>query len=310
MRQALFAVCAFGTLICAANAAEAGWVKGPEKSFSAQSVKIDGMVGTLDVQVAPGPAKVRVSGAGDRVAHVHITADGGQLTITDDEHFSGRSGWKWVISLFSDKKHSKVKTLQVHVVMPEKAPLDVADFIGDATVGSTHGPVDFEAAGSGKVKIGNIASANLHLAGSGHMTVGTISGPLSIEVAGSGKLKTGDAQSLHSEIAGSGVVTVGNIRDGLHSEIAGSGDLSATSVHGGVHLEIAGSGDVKIAGGEADPFHVEVMGSGDVHFNGIAHNPNVEAMGSGKVWVKAVKGPVDSDAGKHLIIGSQGDSRN
>lgn len=293
-------------LIGAASAADGNWVKGTEKAYPAQSVKIDGMVGTLDVRIAPGPAKVQLSGDAKRVMGVRIKTENGQLTVTDDEHLSGRNGWDWLASLFSGKKNSKVENLQVHIVMPDKSPLYVSGFIGNATVASTHGPVDFESAGSGHVKIGNVSKADLHLAGSGAMQVGTVSGPVSLEVAGSGKVGIGDMQSLHSEIAGSGDVHAGKIAGGLHSEIAGSGNLVAASVYGGVHLEIAGSGNVKIAGGEADPFHVEVMGSGDVDFGGIAHNPSVDAMGSGKVRVKAVKGHVDRDAAKHLIIGSQG----
>lgn len=305
MKPFLSVLFAAGLMTPAVFAADGSWVTPPEKSYAARNVHVDDVFATLLVDVKPvSKVSVQISGEAARVQTVKVDAQNNVLTISGVDESRKHSVWDWR-KWFDFHKHggAAVDKLKIHIVVPDKTPLEIADFAGNAKIGSTHGAFRFETSGSGNAVIGDVADAEVALAGAGKVRLGHVAGALKASTAGSGSISAGDVDSLHSEVAGSGSVVVANIRHGLHHEVAGSGDMSAASVHGEVHVEIAGSGSVKIGSGEANPFRVEIMGSGNVRFGGVAHDPHVEAMGSGNVWIKSYTGKLDTEGNAHLKIG-------
>jgi hypothetical protein len=179
----------------------------------------------------------------------------------------------------------------------------VNDFVGNAVIGDTMGPLRFEATAT-QSKIGKVASANISLAGTGRIDVAAVNGPLRLDIAGSGKVTVGPSQSVKAEIAGAGDTALGPIAQGLDVEIAGSGDISTPRVNGPVKVDIAGSGSVNIAEGVANPLHVDIMGSGNFAFGGLAIDPHVSSFGSGSVKIKAYKGHMSSDGMASVEVGA------
>ena len=285
-----------------AKAGNPGWVDGPQRTYNANALKVEDVVGNMRIDVRDGgPAMVQISGLQTRVNGVQVKMEQGTLVI--EGHNFGEV-WDWTHWFdFSHLGENKADQLIVHVVIPRGTRVKVDDLIGNAAIGDTQGPMDFSASGHTQSTIGNVAEAHLSLAGSGKLTVGSVSGSLNADTAGSGDIRVGNAGKTDADIAGSGSILVGRINGPLKVDIAGSGDFSAASVNGSVSADIAGSGSVTIAGGEANPLHVDIMGSGNVTFGGTAVDPQISSMGSGSVKLKAYRGKLSNDGMSNLKIG-------
>jgi hypothetical protein len=293
------------TALLAATAIQAGdndWIRSPVKSYEINALKVEDMSGTLTVDVKDGgPTTLEINGVQWKVARVGVRQSGRELTIKGTDN---RKVWNW--RSWFDFRHGgrdEAKNLYVHLTVPRGTAVKVDSLIGNAIIGNIEAPLKFDAVGDTDTRIGNVASADVSLAGSGKIKIANVAGRLNAETAGSGDIRSGDACDVHAEIAGSGSISVAKAKCKLHVEIAGSGDFSAASVSGPTHIEIAGSGSVSIADGEANPMHVEIMGSGDVSFGGMAVDPNIESMGSGSVRLKAYRGNLHTEGNSSLKIG-------
>lgn len=291
-------------LILPAAAGNGDWITWPTKSYDANAVKLDDIVGTVTVNVRNGgPVTVDVAGTRPRVNGVSVSEDDGKVVIDGANSNENDSVWNWRDWFnFSPESEPRTDNLRVTVTVPRGAGVDVSDLVGDATIGDTQGELHFEAAAS-KARIGRVGPAHVSLGGAGRVDIAQVSGPLHLEVGGSGKITVGPVQSVHADIGGSGDVQFGPIAQGLSIDIAGSGDVSAASVNGPTHVDIAGSGTVKIADGTANPLHVDIMGAGNFIFGGVAVDPHIDAIGSGNVKLKSYRGHLDTEGMADVKIG-------
>jgi hypothetical protein len=285
-----------------ANAADSNWVNGSWQGYDARALKLDGVVGDVQVDVKEqGPIAIQVSGLPDRVKAVHVSQRGATLLV-DSDPVGAVWDWKHWFD-FSNAGKPRSNQLQIRIVVPRGAPVDVDVDAGNVVVGNTMGPLVFSVQGHTNSTVGNVATAKIEMSGSGKLNVGNVAGFAKIETNGSGNIRIADAGGVKADIAGSGSITVGNIHGGTDVDIAGSGDFSAASVMGPTSASIAGSGSVTIAGGEANPLKVEIMGSGNVSFGGVAVDPRIEAMGSGSVRIKSYRGQLRNDGMAKVNIG-------
>jgi hypothetical protein len=121
------------------------------------------------------------------------------------------------------------------------------------------------------------------IAGSGGINVDKVAGDFDGDVAGSGDLKIGQVAGgkIKLAIAGSGDVEAAGKADSVELSIAGSGDMRT----GGLatrtaDVSIAGSGNVEANASETAD--VSIMGSGDVRIQGGA-KCSISKAGSGNV---------------------------
>jgi len=291
-------------LILPALASNGDWVVWPTKSYNADAVKLDDLVGSLTVSVRNGgPITVDVAGTKERIGGVHVSQDGGTVVIDGSHSNENDSVWNWRSWFnYSSDSEPRMDNLTVRIAVPRGTGVDVRDLVGDATIGDTQGALHFEAAAT-KARIGRVGKANISLAGAGRVDIAQVSGPLHLDVGGSGKVAVGPTQSVNASIAGSGDAEFGAIAGGLSLSIAGSGDVSAASVNGPTHIDIAGSGSVKIADGTANPLHVDIMGAGNFVFGGVAVDPHIDAIGSGNVKLKSYRGHLDNEGMADVKIG-------
>jgi len=292
---------AAAAMIVPALAGDPGWVNGSWQTYDTRTLKLEDVVGTVKIGVKDsGPMTIQISGLPDRVNRVHVKVHGDTLRVESEPV---GTVWDWRHWFDFRGLGSKPGQLQIQIMVPRGAALDIEETAGNVTVGNTMGPLKFSVNGYTESSVGNVASADLEMAGAGKLTVGNVAGEANVVTAGTGNNRIGDVGRVKADIAGSGSITVGNVTGGVNVEIAGSGDFSAGNVRGPVSTSIAGSGSVTIAGGEADPFRVEIMGSGNVSFGGVAVNPKIEALGSGSVRIKAYRGNLENDGAKLSIGG-------
>jgi hypothetical protein len=155
-------------------------------------------------------------------------------------------------------------------------------------------PMDARVEAGGAVfgAVGRAGSLTLANSGCGDWTVANVVGPLVVRAAGSGDVRAGEAASADIAVAGSSDVSTRALRGALHARVTGSGDLSVASVSGALDAHVAGSGDVVVHGGTVSTMRVGVTGSGDVRFDGVAESLDASIAGSGDVTVHKVIGPV------------------
>ena len=89
-------------------------------------------------------------------------------------------------------QEDKPDQLIVTVTVPRGTRVEVNDIVGKATIGNTEGELRFSSAGYTDSTIGNVAAANVSLAGSGKVLVGNVAGDLKAETAGSGDIQVGN----------------------------------------------------------------------------------------------------------------------
>lgn len=283
--------------------AHSGWVTKPSARYSVHSVRVKDLVGTLTVHVGDsGPVTVKVAGTKSRVDGLDVHQSGKTLKI---EGTRTNAVWDWRDWFnFSIHDKSEPQNLQVTLTVPRGTAFKISDMIGDAVIGDTMAPLDFEAAAS-TAMIGKVGRAKLSMAGSGKIGVASVDGPLKLEIAGSGKIRVGRSGPVSAEVAGAGDAQLGDIDGGLKLDIAGSGDVVADSVNGPVKIKITGSGSIKIAKGQADPLHVSIVGSGNFDFGGNAVDPELSAFGSGRVRLKSYTGHLSASGSVNVKIGDK-----
>jgi hypothetical protein len=284
---------------------DAGWATAPARSFNANSVRLEDIVGTLTVAVRDnGPMTVEVSGNPHRVKQVSVSEEDGRVIVDGSSSEEDKNSvWDWKNWFnFSNLDYDHHGNLFVKVTVPRGADVHVQDLVGDVTIGDTMGALNLEAAAT-KAHIGKVESAKISIGGSGRVDITSVQNDLNLDSGGSGRITVGSAGSVKADIAGSGDAHFGPIAGGMSLDIAGSGDVTAARVNGPVHLDIAGSGTVHIADGIANPLHVSIMGAGNLYFGGVAVDPHIEAVGSGTVRIKAYRGKLNSEGMADVKIG-------
>ncbi|MDV3258513.1 MAG: DUF2807 domain-containing protein [Sphingomonas sp.] len=131
-----------------------------------------------------------------------------------------------------------------------------------------------------------VNAAALHgasIAGSGNLTVDRLAGDFDGNVAGSGDMRLGELAGgkVDLSIAGSGKIEAAGKADSVDLNIAGSGDIDAGRLTSrAADLSIAGSGNIRANASESAD--VSIMGSGNVEVLGGA-KCSVSKAGSGNV---------------------------
>ena len=121
------------------------------------------------------------------------------------------------------------------------------------------------------------------IAGSGGINVDKVAGDFEGDVAGSGDMRIGQVAGgkVRLAIAGSGDVEAAGKADSVELSIAGSGDINAGALTSRTaDVSIAGSGNIRANASESAD--VSIMGSGDVEVGGGA-KCTVSKAGSGSV---------------------------
>src|SRR5262249_45137258 len=153
--------------------ADSGFVSWPTKTFDARTVRIDGVVANLKIDVKDsGPMTLNVSGDADRLKTLTVSADGGTLHISGDDT---ESVWDWK-NWFNFKSHDDGK-LSIKLVVPRGADVRIEDLVGDAAIGDTQGPLNFGASVT-NATIGRVGPTKIDLAGSGKITYVQVAGDL------------------------------------------------------------------------------------------------------------------------------------
>ena len=155
-------------------------------------------------------------------------------------------------------------------------------------------PLRTTAAAGGAVfgAVGPGAGLDLANSGCGDWKVADQNGPLRLSLAGSGDVRAGTVAAAEVHISGSSDVYVRAARGGLTAAVSGSGDVDSATVNGPLRVRVRGSGDVKIHDGAVTDMNVSVAGSGDVRFGGVAQSLEANIAGSGDVSAARVTGLV------------------
>ncbi|WP_428407427.1 GIN domain-containing protein [Hyphococcus sp.] len=296
-------------------------------------VEVENFIGTVKVEtVKSGPVRLDLAKGKDADYPVRVTEKNGVLTIASDED---PDDIRWQDDVDWRKYHDDAfrvfledyPTLTLRI--PEKTALDFDSAVMIFTADDTHGALsmreghvdgmigdiasaDIAIHGSGDLDAGNVAGefkasiygsgdlsaksagafeAEIH--GSGDMTLGDVAGPAVIDINGSGDIKLGNVgAAMALSINGSGDVEAGKVGGGAGIEISGSGDVTLASVSGKTLAHVRGSGDIDIGGGRAEDLMVEISGSGDFTFNGVATNPAVYATRSGSIHIARHEGKI------------------
>ncbi|MFQ5775463.1 MAG: GIN domain-containing protein [Kiloniellaceae bacterium] len=273
----------FAGLLLSPGAALADTAIGP-KTYAAQAVRIDHLVGTLRVEVRPdGPLEVVLQGDKDMVEDISVRVEGDTLLIERE-----RSLLDWPPEdLFKWRDRYPIVTLRV----PPGTPFDIDTMIGRATVGDLNAELRL-GTGALDAEIGDVTDAKVRLSGMGDIRIGRVRGNLQVEIAGSGNLDVKAAEAAEITVSGSGDVTLGPVARGLTFKISGSGNVDVAEVHGPVEGWINSSGRVSVRGGAADPLRLRINGSGDFTLDGEAVEPDLSVNGSGKIRLGAYRGTI------------------
>lgn len=288
-KQAQFVAAGLGALTWLA-AAPAFAISGPfNQTYPASEVALDHLVGRIEIAVGGSTVVVSISGQADELEAVTVTSSGAVLTITSSKRHRDL-----------DDDGQGLATYKLTV--PKGTKLSADHIIGEAKIGDIAGDIKVSGAAL-TAEIGLTKSADLRLAGSGHIKIADVAGALGAKIAGSGAIEAQNADSADASIAGSGTITLRDLKQGLAAAISGNGDITAASINGPLKVAIAGSGRVKIAAGRANPLKLSIMGSGELDFGGTAVDPEIAVMGSGDVKLGAYTGKLSSRGNPNLTIG-------
>lgn len=153
--------------------------------------------------------------------------------------------------------------------------------------------VSFAGEGAMRLSVGPADSANIALHGMcGEADFESVRERGEFNIAGGGRLRVFDVGSLSLTVAGGGDVVLGVVRNGLELSLAGGGDVNAARVDGPTSLALQGGGDVTIRAGYANPLSIVMAGGGDVSHMGRATNLDAVLLGGGDVHVREVEGQV------------------
>lgn len=177
---------------------------------------------------------------------------------------------------------------------------------GDILLGAVSDDLKASVHGSGDIDVKSAGASELSVHGSGDIRIGEISGETKINVHGSGDIATGDiGGDVKIAIHGSGDVDTGAVENGAVFSIHGSGDIAMRSINGPAEARIRGSGNIDIGGGRAENLKVSVNGSGDFAFDGVSTNLAASVHGSGFVTVARNEGRLTTSGRGDVRVNGQ-----
>lgn len=307
-----------------------------------ERVEIMNFIGAVTINTGGDKVSVRKSDGTDASYPFHMESGEGELVLRSDEdpddtRWHDDVNWRRHGEKAFDKFLETYPSLEITVPRGTALAFDsaVVRLAADDTNGGLkvrEGYVDGE--------IGNIATGDIGIHGSGDLIVGDVAGELTIKIHGSGDFNAGDAGSLNASIHGSGDIEAGDVASAVNASIHGSGDIllgdidgpvslsvhgsgdvDTAHVNGGAELSIMGSGDltlasvsgetsvsingggdIDIAGGRAENLRVRINGSGDFRLAGSASSPNIAVNGSGSAYIVNHDGPVRVSGRGDIII--------
>ncbi|QJE72244.1 hypothetical protein HHL28_03240 [Aerophototrophica crusticola] len=230
------------------------------QSFTADSVRVTDIVGTVQVVVDPAARAVTADVTGQQrwVDTVRLEQSGDTLSIIQDRSSQrGRIG--------------KDDMVTVSVTLPPGTALELGNLVGDARVGDLDGTLRLRGSGAADVKVGRVAGVDLDLSGAGDVTLGEVRGP------------------LRGSLSGAGSVEAGPVRGELSLDVSGFGDVDVDAVHGPVKVRLSGVGDVHIKGGHTPLLDANASGVGSIRFDGSADDYRVDHSGIGSVRINGKK---------------------
>ncbi len=297
-----------------------------------ERVEITNFIGAVSVRTGGDKVSVRKSDGTDAGYPFYMESERGDLVLRSDED-PDDTRWRKEVNWRPDGDQAFAKYLETYpsleITMPRGTALAfdsaVVSLVADDTEGALkvrQGYVDGQ--------VGNIATGDIAIHGSGDLVVGDVAGDLTIKIHGSGDFEAGDAGALKASIHGSGDVEAGDVASAVEASIHGSGDISLgdiagavdfsihgsgdidaahvdggadlstmgsgdmtlASISGATSVRIHGAGDIDIAGGRAENLRVRINGSGDFQLAGRASNPDIGVNGSGSAYVEEHDGPV------------------
>jgi hypothetical protein len=273
-------------LVCFAVSAPVGAARAqgesPPASFEASALRVENLVGVLEVEVAEGAVMtVARVGTEELLEEIEMEVDDGVLVIKRDKSLLDRppkETFKW---------RDRYPTVTVR--LPAGTAVEIKEAIGQALIGDLDGPLVVNATWLA-AEVGNVSEAEVELSGRASLKLGRVTGTLRAKLNSSGELAAAALGAADVHKSGSGDLRLGPIAGGFKYESAGSGDGEVVSVSGPVEAAINGSGNLSLGGGRAEPLVVKVTGSGDFVLNGEAVDADLTISGSGRVVLGATSG--------------------
>lgn len=330
---------AFGAAAALMSAAAA---QQPVKYDGVDAVIIKNFIGTVKIDVVNDADVALASRGGNAVYPVHIDHPGAVLTVSGDENPDKTRWWDEVDWRRHHERAFEIfledyPTLALSVPPGTNVSFDSA--VTRLTAGDLGGAFSVRG-GHVDGEIGDVATADIHIDGSGDLIVGDVAGALAVAIHGSGDLTAGAAGRLTASIHGSGDIFLGDVKGDVEANIYGSGDIRLGDLGGAFHLgshgsgdvktgavgngatveifgssglsiariagqtdvAINGSGDVRIADGRAENLRVRIRGSGDFDHQGLATNPDVVVNGSGDIYIRRHEGSVRARGDGDIVI--------
>lgn len=297
------------------------------------AIEVTDFIGTVRIETVSTGAVTLDTVAGDDANYpVRIEAKGGVLIIHSDEDPDDTRWWdkmNWRRNSENAFETFLEDYPTLTLVIPAGTALSFDSAVVKLNADNTSGAFSVREGHVDGV-IGDIASGDIKIHGSGDLKVGAVAGDLNASIHGSGDLQVLTAARLDASIHGSGDIyigdvggdaetgihgsgnfTLGNIGGPLIASIHGSGDIDANnvsggaalSVHGSGNIELAsvngettarihGSGDIDIHDGRAENLNVQIFGSGGFEMSGLATNPDIQANSAGNVYISRHEGNV------------------
>lgn len=179
--------------------------------------------------------------------------------------------------------------------LPPAMPLHIqrTDAV-DIRGGRFTGPVTIEGTGSGSVVLDATGPLTVRQRGGGDVSVAEVFGPVDVVLNGSGDLRIGSGAiaQLSALLGSSGDLLLGTAVIGrARLVLNGSGDFVADRIDGPIDAETNSSGDVRISSVDSDAMRVTGSGSGDISvLGGRIGTLTGERNGSGDLVVRATVG--------------------
>ena len=146
-------------------------------------------------------------------------------------------------------------------------------------------------------------SAIIGLVDGSRLVIGDVAAGLELDISGDADFLAGNVAMADIDIAGPGDVILGDIDGMLDVSIAGSGIVRANRMTGPIAARIAGSGGLGVKDGRADTLKATLDGSGGIYFGGIAKNPDIRIAGSGEVRLREVQGRMTHVGSGDVYVG-------
>ena len=273
-------------LVCLAVSAPVGMARAqgesPPASFEASALRVENLVGVLEVEVVEGTVMtVERSGTDELLEEIEMEVDDGVLVIKRDKSLLDRppkETFKW---------RDRYPTITVR--LPAGSAVEIKEAIGQALIGDLNGPLVVNATWLA-AEVGNVSEADVELSGRASLKLGRVAGTLRAKLNSSGDLVAAALGAAEIHKNGSGDLRLGPIAGSLKYESAGSGDGEVASVSGPVEATINGSGNLSLGSGRAEPLIVRITGSGDFVLNGEAVDADLTVSGSGRAVLGANSG--------------------